>query len=93
MGSRKRVVKIGQNVRQLAQCFHTPAWSVSCNAHTHTNRYNNCNNYYYSQILSPVISLSVLNHSQVVSQITLVARVLYCECTSTLCVYDYVSSM
>ena len=25
MGSRTRVVKIGQNVRQLAQCFHTPA--------------------------------------------------------------------
>ena len=27
-GSRTRVAKIGQNVRQLAQCFHTPAYST-----------------------------------------------------------------
>ena len=37
-GTRKRVVKIGQNVQQLAQCFHTPAcimfciaWSITIN--------------------------------------------------------------
>ena len=32
MGSRTRVMKTGQNVRQLAQCFHT------LNIHVHTNR-------------------------------------------------------
>ena len=32
MGSRTRVAKIGQNVRQLAQCFHTPE---SINTHNY----------------------------------------------------------
>ena len=27
MGSRTRVLKIGQNVWQLAQCFHIPAYN------------------------------------------------------------------
>ena len=31
MGSRTRVVKIGQNVRQPAQCFHTPDCCDICN--------------------------------------------------------------
>ena len=35
MGSRTRVLKIGQNVRQLAQCFHIPVYIY---VHIHTRR-------------------------------------------------------
>ena len=45
MGSRTRVVKIGQNVWQSAQCFHTPVYNLCdiCHYKITVNRDQICN--------------------------------------------------
>ena len=35
MGSRTRVLRIGQNVWQLAQCFHIPDYIMYIHVHVH----------------------------------------------------------